>query len=99
MITQELYQLAREQETKGCYPSALLFYLSAFTSCCNHGWNYPSGITEKISRLKSKLAISNNELLSMVLSYGPVSTEDCRLLLMYSLEGNIIEIKKTLQKV
>lgn len=80
------FQLARNEETLGRTGSALLFYLSSFcehfNSCLD---GYPSGTIEKIRRLQKHTGISDHNLLSMVRSYGPLTDDECRHLLYYSI--------------
>lgn len=82
------FQLAKNEERQGRHSAALLFYLSSFcehfNSCLN---KYPSGTVEKIRRLQKHAGISDHNLLSMVRSYGPLTDDECRHLLYYSIYG------------
>lgn len=80
------FQLARNEERQGRHSAALLFYLSSFCEHFNSCFNeYPSGTVEKIRRLQKCAGISDHNLLSMVRSYGPLTDDECRHLLYYSI--------------
>lgn len=96
----EYFNLARAEEKAGNISVALLFYLSSFCAGFNcHPPQYPHQETEKIRRLQLRLGIPDNQLFSMIRSYGSLSDRQCQQLLRYSLDGNISGISAVLTGV
>lgn len=92
------YSLARIEEKHGNLGSALLFYLTSFCETYNAGClYYPIGATNKIRRLQLNLGLTDDELYSMVRSYGPLTDQECRYLLRYSISGCITGIHAILR--
>ena len=88
------FNLAREEEINGRQASALLFYLSSFCDCFNStDSQYPYQATEKIRRLQIQLSLTDEELLSMIRSYGPLTDQECRCLFINCVYGNLSGIR------
>lgn len=98
MTKSDYFELAQNEEKAGNISSALLFYLSDFCSHFNAPFkSLPSGTVNKIRRLQKALFLSDAELLGMVKSYGSLSDETCRELLLYSIQGNVSGIYSALR--
>lgn len=96
----EYFNLARAEEKAGHTSAALLLYLSSFCAGFNcHPPQYPYQETEKIRRLQLRLGIPDNQLFSMIRSYGSLSDCQCQQLLRYSVDGNISQISAMLANV
>lgn len=91
------FELARSEEKAGNDCAALLLYLSSFCDSFNSGTrDYPTGAIAKIRMLQFTLGLSDNELSSLVHSYGPLTDSECRTLLTYSIKGCISGIQSVL---
>lgn len=91
------FELARTEEKQGRYCSALLFYISSFCDSFNSkAFQYPCGATAKIRNLQKQLLLTDEQLLSLVHSYGPLTDWECRNLLHYSIYGFLSGIKSVL---
>lgn len=86
--TAQYFSLAKMEENAGHSASALLFYLSSFCASfnCEHP-QYPYQTTAKIRNLQLRLGLSDEELMQLVHSYGPLSDQDCRELLSSAICG------------
>lgn len=97
MSESKYFNLARNEEKAGNISAALLFYLSDFCSYFNAPFDtLPTGTVNKIQRLQKRLSLSDAKLLSFVKSYGPLSDDTCRELLLYSFHGDLSGIRSTL---
>lgn len=95
--TVQYFELAHTEEISGNDCAALLLYLSAFCNSFNSdAKDLPCGTIAKIQRLQNRLSISNLQLLELVHSYGPLSNDECRKLLTYSIQGYLAGIKTIL---
>lgn len=84
----EYFNIARNEESSGNECAALLFYLSSFCDSFNTGVKkYPYGTIAKIQNLQTALALSDQHLMELVYSYGPLSNDECQKLLYYSIHG------------
>lgn len=90
------FTLALNEEKAGNEPAALLLYLSSFCDSFNSGDIQPCGTVAKIRMLQNLLSIPDQQLYTMLHSYGPLSDSECRKLLSYSINGNLSGIKATL---
>jgi hypothetical protein len=94
----QYFRLARGEERSGNFGAALLLYLSSFCSACNSGSLYPCGSVAKIRKMQLALNLPDGQLQGMVRSYGPLSDQDCRLLLERSIRGDAAGIRAMLSK-
>ena len=81
---------ARTEEMVGHDAPAILFYLASFCAslnCCDTQTLYRA--TAKIQRLQTRFSLSDESLVAMVRSYGPLSDEVCRISLLQSLNGGL----------
>lgn len=84
------FTLARTEELAGHDAPAILFYLASFCAglnCCDTQTLYR--VTAKIQRLQVRISLSDESLIRMVHSYGPLSDEVCQLSLLQSLNGDL----------
>lgn len=82
------FTLARVEEMAGHDVPAILFYLVSFCTslnCCDTQTLYRA--TAKIQRLQARISLSDESLIHMVHSYGPLSDEVCQFSLLQSLNG------------
>lgn len=95
-MVNQYYELARSEEVSGNMSAALIFYISSFCDSFNSCADYPIGTTEKIRRLQLFFGLTDSELLAMVYSYGPLTNEECRHLLYFSILGSLSGINAVL---
>ena len=84
------FALARTEEMAGHDAPAILFYLASFCTslnCCDTQTLYRA--TAKIQRLQARISLSDESLVGMVRSYGPLSDEVCKISLLQSLNGDL----------
>ena len=84
------FTLARTEELAGHDAPAILFYLASFCAslnCCDTQTLYRA--TAKIQKLQARISLSDESLIRMVHSYGPLSDEVCQLSLLQSLNGDL----------
>lgn len=87
-IATQYFTLARTEEMAGHNAPAILFYLSSF--CASLNFNDTQILyrtTAKIQRLQSRMSLSDDLLLDMIHSYGPLSDEICKTSLIEALDG------------
>lgn len=93
----QYFTLARNEEQNRNRSAALLFYISSFCDSFNSGAaEYPYGTVYKIRRLQLSLGLTDEQLCDCVHSYGPLTDQECRNLLCYSICGCISGIKSVL---
>jgi hypothetical protein len=92
----QYFRLARNEETAGNLGAALLLYLSSFCSAYNSGNGYPCGAVAKVRKMQLALNLSDEQVQGMIRSYGPLSDQDCRLLLDCSVRGDAAGIHSIL---
>lgn len=84
------FALARTEEMAGHDAPVILFYLSSFCAslnCCDTQTLYRT--TAKIQRLQARISLSDESLICMVHSYGPLSDGVCQITLLQSLNGDL----------
>ena len=91
------FELARSEEKNGNDCAALLFYLSSFCDSFNSRTkDYPYSAVAKIRMLQNRLSLSDQFLMHLMHSYGPLSDAECRKLLSDSISGDIAGINSIL---